>query len=143
MFLSIGVTGQTTVIPTGGESISSYGTISYSIGEVYYTSKGSQFNSTEGVQHLFIINSLLIKSKVQLIPYPNPTTNLLYFKVENNNYINLSYILYDLNGKVIKNGFIINPSSFISLKELPSQTYILKCFRGNTEENIFEIFKLN
>jgi hypothetical protein len=143
MLFSIGANGQTTVLPTGGEINSTSGTISYSIGEIYYTSKGFDYTISEGVQHIFNINTPLLQSKIQLIPYPNPTNNLLYFKVENNNYINLSYILYDLNGRVMRKGFIINPYSYISLKDLPAQTYMLKCFRGKYEENIFEIFKFN
>jgi hypothetical protein len=143
MLFFIGADGQKTVIPAGGESKNEYGSISYSIGEIYYTSKGSNYTISEGVQHIFIINTLLLQSKIQMIPYPNPTNNLLYFKVENNNYINLSYILYDLNGKVVKSGLIISPNSFIPLKDLPSQSYMLKCYRGKNEENIFEIFKMN
>jgi hypothetical protein len=140
---SIGANGQTTVIPAGGECNSSFGTISYSIGDVFYTGKGSTYNSSEGVQHIYLINALLLQSKIHMIPYPNPTHDLLYFKVENNNYKDLTYILYDLAGKEISSGFIKSQYSFISLKELSAQTYILKCFRGKTEGNIFEIIKVN
>jgi hypothetical protein len=140
---TIGANGQTAIIPAGGECNNSYGNISYTIGDIFYTSKGSDYNISEGEQHIYIINVFPLQSKIQMIPYPNPTHNLLYFKVENNNYTDLSYILYDLNGKVIRNGFIKSQYSFINLKELPSQTYMLKCYRGKVEENIFEIIKVN
>jgi hypothetical protein len=134
---------QTSVLTSGGDFSSNYGSMSYSIGEVFNISKGTGFKLQEGAQQCFIINPIYTHSNLHLSIFPNPTTDFIYFKVENFNYLNLSYILFDLTGKTILKGKIIDIKSFISLKNLPSQSYLLKCFRGNEEENTFKIQKIN
>ena len=98
---------------------------------------------TEGLQHGFVINPIYTRARLHISIYPNPTSDLVFFKVENLNFLNLSYILYDVTGITIMKGQIIDTKSFISLKELASQTYILLCLRGTIEQNVFKIIKIN
>jgi len=134
--------GQMATITAGGNYISKEGTVSFSIGEVVYISKGLSYNMTEGVQHSFIINPIFTNSNLLLSIYPNPTTDLLFFKLENLNYLDLSYILYDISGKILMRGTILDSKSTISLKNYASQTFILKIVRGQNEQNIFKILKI-
>ncbi len=139
----INLKAQRNVLSSGGDLKSNHGSVSVSIGEIFYTSKGLSYNMTEGLQHGFVINPIYKRASLHISIYPNPTSDLVFFKVENLNFLNLSYILYDVTGKTIMKGQIIDTKSFISLKELASQTYILLCLRGTIEQNVFKIIKIN
>lgn len=141
--LSLSIKAQTSVLTSGGDFNSKYGSVNYSIGEIFNISKGTGFKLHEGVQQCFIINPIYTHSNLLLSIYPNPTTDFIYFKVQDFNFLNLSYTLFDVTGKMILKGKIIDTKSSISLKNLPSQTYFLKCFRGDAEENTFKIQKIN
>lgn len=139
----INLKAQKNILSSGSDFRSNYGTVSFSIGEVFYISKDLNYNITEGLQHSFIINPIYTRARLHISIYPNPTSDLIFFKVENLNFLNLSYILYDVTGKTIMKGQIIDTKSFISLKEVASQSYILLCYRGNIEQNVFKIIKIN
>jgi len=139
--LCFSVNCQVSVITSSGNAQNQYGSLSYSLGEVFYTTKGFNYTQAEGIQHNYLINPLNTVSKLRIISYPNPTSDSIYFLVENLNYLDLYYILYDLFGKVISTGNIKN-NTFISMKDLPAQNYILRCFRGSYEENSFKITKI-
>jgi predicted CoA-binding protein len=99
--------------------------------------------TTEGIQQSYTINEIVSKSILRVALFPNPTSNLVYFKVENLNYKNLSYRLYDINGRLITSGKILNDQSVVSLQNFPSNIFIVKVFRGELEEQSFKIFKAN
>ena len=139
----INLKAQRNVLSSGGDLNSNHGSVSFSIGEIFYTSKGLSYNMTEGLQHGFVINPIYTRVRLHISIYPNPTSDLVFFKVENLNFLNLSYILYDVTGITIMKGQIIDTKSFISLNELASQTYILLCLRGTIEQNVFKIIKIN
>lgn len=143
LFFLVNLKAQKNVLSSGGDLKSNHGSVTFSIGEVFYTTKGLSYNITEGLQQSFIINPIYTSASLHISIYPNPTNDLIFFKVENLNFFDLSYILYDLTGKIIMKGKVIDRKSFISLKELSSQTYILKCFRGTNEQNAFKIIKIN
>ena len=135
------VKAQISINVSGLDITSNYGTINYSIGGIFFQNKGMNYHVNEGVQQCFIINPIYTHSKLRLSIYPNPTIDLIYFKVENFNYVDLHYILYDAIGNALLKGKILDTKSFISLKNLPSQPYFLKCYRGISEENSFKIIK--
>lgn len=143
IFFSLQTKAQQSIVTSGGDSKSEFGSTSFTIGEVFYVSKGLLFSSSEGLQHTYVIKYTSSEYKVYISIFPNPTKDLIYFKLINYNYLDLSYILYDLTGKILIKGKITNTHSFISLKEFPPQTYILKCYRGNSDINVFKIIKEN
>ena len=140
-FLCLPALAQINVNASSGNIRSQFGSISYSVGNVFYTIKGSSSTQAEGIQYNYLINPLNTVSKLRIISYPNPTSDSIYFLVENLNYLDLFYILYDLSGKVISTGEI-KYNTFISMKDLSAQIYILRCFRGISEENSFKITKI-
>lgn len=133
--------GQSSFNCSGENVKSSFGSVSYSIGESFYVIKGVDYKVNEGVQVGYIINPISTAASLRISTYPNPTTDLVFFKVENLNFSDLSYMLYDAKGTLISKGRIVDSKSFISLKQLPPSIYFLKCFRGLSEEVSFKIFK--
>ncbi len=119
------------------------GSVSYTLGSVFFVSRNQGLLTTEGIQQSYTINEIVSKSILRVALFPNPTSNLVYFKVENLNYKNLSYRLYDINGRLITSGKILNDQSVVSLQNFPSNIFIVKVFRGELEEQSFKIFKAN
>ncbi len=71
------VFGQTSVNTAGGEVKNASGSVSYSIGQVAYTSVSNSNGSvSQGVQQAYQISTLNVEEKVfnfSLSVYPNPT----------------------------------------------------------------------
>ena len=137
------ISAQSTTNVCGGVYATTYGSTSFSFGEVFYTTKGDKNTLSEGIQFGYTLNPIVTTSSLHIVSYPNPTTDFVFFKVENLNYTDLFYVLYDASGNFIKNGSITDARSFVSLKNLPSEIYILRCNRGNKEFNYFKIFKID
>ncbi len=119
------------------------GSVSSSIGEVFFLQKGINFKLDEGIQNGLTINASKKKSKVEVSIYPNPTKDLVQFKVQNLYYNNLRYSIYNACGIELASGEIKNETSQVSLKQFPSSVYIIKINRGITEERSYEIFKID
>jgi hypothetical protein len=128
---------------SGLSIVSNYGSVDYSIGEVFYTQKGYFYSINEGIQNGIIINPIHTNKNLHVSIYPNPTNDIVHFKVENLNFKTLGYSLITANGKEIFRGVIVNEESNISLKWLPSGIYIIKIYRNSIEESSYKILKIN
>jgi len=71
--------------------------------------------------------------------YPNPTTDYLTLKVEDNS--NLSYQLHDLQGKVIENKKVNANSTIITMEALPKATYFLRVTDNKNTVKTFKVIK--
>lgn len=129
----------------GGNGTGSTGSISYSFGQVFYTSaKGVGGELEEGVQHAYEIYLLPDPpGTINLIAsvYPNPATDYVILSIENYNAADLSYQLIDLSGKMISNDAINGSRTSIGLSYLTSGTYFLKINTNNTLVKSFKIIK--
>lgn len=142
---TLGANAQQNTVASGGVASGSGGTVTYSIGQVAYTSSsGTNGNVNQGVQQPFEIYSLgLNESSIQfnLTAFPNPTTDFLNLNVSNFNGENLSFQLVDLNGKIIQNKQITEVETEISMSELPSANYFIYLFLNHQKVQSFKIIK--
>jgi hypothetical protein len=134
---------QSGVVVSGKNIESTSGSLSYTVGDIFYTQKGLGISIKEGLQQSYVINELSTKFTLRVSLYPNPTNDIVHFKVENLNYKNLSFRLYDITGRLITTGRIINDQSVLSLKNLSDNIFIVKVIRGEQEEHSFKILKSN
>ena len=151
LLLGLGLTGlhaQTAVPATGGNASGSGGTVSYSVGQVAYTTNtgGSNGSVAQGVQQPFEISVItgLEEAKgisLSLSAYPNPTTDFLNLKVENYDNTNLSYQLFDMNGKLLESKKITGNQTSIVMSNLVPATYFVKVTESNKEVKTFKIIK--
>jgi hypothetical protein len=132
--------GQQSLTSAGGDLKGTKVYLSFTVGEVFYDTKG---NSKDGIQQGFIVNRISSYSSLHLSIFPNPTTDLLYFKVEDLNYENLHYFIYDFAGLLLASGTISDAQSHISLKDLPSQNLLIKCYRSVYEQVTYKVIKIN
>jgi len=151
LLLGLGLSGlqaQTAVPATGGNASGSGGTVSYSVGQVAYTTNtgGSNGSVAQGVQQPFEISVItgLEEAKgisLSLSAYPNPTTDFLNLKVENYDNTNLSYQLFDMNGKLLESKKITGNQTSIVMSNLVPATYFVKVTESNKEVKTFKIIK--
>ena len=136
--------GQEVVVTTGG-NVQATGSISYTVGQVFYiTSQDNSGSVLQGVQQsieLFSLstdNSELLKS---IKTSPNPTKDILVLRLQNQELNELRYILFDTNGKSLQKGKIDNENTFLNIKNFSAGVYLLKVLKNNTQLKTFKIIK--
>jgi len=149
LFLLLGLGGlsaQETVTTTGGDATGAGGSSSYTVGQVVYTTNtGTNGSVAQGVQQPYEISTTVgineTTINLALSVYPNPTTNYLQLKVEDEKLENLTYQLIDLQGKVIENKKVTATSSTIEMEGLPKAIYFLNVNDNNKIVKTFKIIK--
>lgn len=150
LLLGLGISGlqaQTNVSSTGSNASGSGGSASYSVGQVAYTTNtGTNGSVAQGVQQAYEISIVTeieeaIGMNLSLTAYPNPTTNYITLSINEFEISNLSYQLYDINGKLGQNEKITDNQTKIVMSNLVPATYFVKVIQGNKEVKIFKIIK--
>lgn len=135
---------QESPVVAGGEATGESLTISYSVGQlVYTTNTGNNGSVAQGIQQAYQISTVvgINKTNLRLEVYPNPTTNLLQLVIEDNKLENLEYQLYDLKGKLIKNKKVNTGITNIEMSMLPTSTYLLNINNNKQTIKSFKIIK--
>ena len=137
---------QHATLSAGGEASGSGGTSSYSIGQmVYTTNSGVTGSISQGVQQPFIIEAITgldeLGISLNLIAYPNPTTDFVQLKVESEMLTDIRYQLYNMQGKMLRSNKLIEIQTGIDMTSLSPATYILKVIQKNTDIKTFKIIK--
>ena len=146
LLVSITSFAQQAMLASAGNATSANGSVSYSVGQVVYTTNtGTTGSVAQGVQQPFEIQTVLgtdnFNINLQMAVYPNPTTNYLQLEVKNTDFSNLTYQLYDLNGRLIANRKITTETSTIEAEQLPTGLFLLKVLDNNKEVKTFKIVK--
>ncbi len=153
LLLVFGLTGlqaQESVNATGGNASGSGGSASYSVGQVVYTTNtGTDGSVAQGVQQAFEISVVtgLEKAKginLSVSAYPNPTTDYLTLSVDNFEISNLSYQIYNMQGKLLQSEKIIGNQTIIVMSNLVPATYFVKVIKtqGNASQQEVKTFKI-
>lgn len=149
-FLLVAMTytqAQVTVTTTGGNASGSGGSSSFTVGQlVYTTNTGTAGTVAQGVQQPYEISIIegVEEAKeivLSVMVYPNPTTDLLTLKIGNYSVENLSYVLTDINGKLLVLKKIAENETIIEMKNYANAIYFLKVKKGENEMKSFKIVK--
>jgi len=150
LLLVLGLTAvyaQEAIPASGGNASGSGGSESYTIGQVVYTTNsGTNGSVAQGVQQTYeisVVTGLPEAIALTLIctVYPNPAKNRITLKTENYNIEDMSYRLYDNNGKLIENKKVEGRETLIDMSYLVISTYFLKVIENNKEVKTFKIIK--
>jgi hypothetical protein len=139
--------GQQAISTAGGEGIGTGGTVSYAVGQVVYTTNnGNEGTVMQGVQQPYEISVMPTgEDKIGINPelsvYPNPATDYLLLKVKDYMHGNLSYQLYDTNGKLLENKKLEGYETIIQMDNLARSVYFLKVTDNDAEVKTFKIVK--
>ena len=141
-----GLQAQENSTAAGGQATGTGGTASYSLGQVVYTTAtGTNGSISQGVQQTYEISAITgiaeTAIKLELSVYPNPTTHFLKLEVGSEDLENLSYQLYDMQGKVIENKKVDSNTTHISLEGQSTGTYFLSVVKDNQIVKTFKVIK--
>ena len=153
LLLGLGICGlraQETLPASGGNALGSGGSVSYSIGQVFYTANTDGNGSVaQGVQQPYEVTVATGFDDIKWINlecsvYPNPTTNYLTLKIDASAKVSiqsLSYKLYNMNAKLIRFGKLESSETQINMVDLVPESYLLEVINRNKIEKSFKIIK--
>ena len=127
-----GATAQQTVPASGGHASGNGGTISYSVGQLFFmTHEGTSGSVNEGAQQPYEISVVTGMNEVEGVDlvasvYPNPVSDYLILSIENDDFENLEFQLFEVNGKLLNNGKITGRETTIPMTGLVAGNYFLK-----------------
>jgi hypothetical protein len=140
------IQAQETIPTSGGEATGSGGTVSYSVGQLLSNMNiGSNGTVTQGVQQTIeftvLSNPELIALTLSAVTYPNPTTDYIVLSLTDATLTDLSYTMFDLQGRLVTKAKVELKGTQIAMKNLAIGVYILKVNRHNQELKTFKIIK--
>jgi len=141
-----GLHAQETIPATGGDATGGGGSSSYTVAQVaYIVNTGMNASVAQGVQQPYEISTIVgVEEKdinLELVVYPNPTSNVLTLKVDNYNNGNLTYQLCDIQGKLIERKQVVSPSTIINMRDLSVNIYLLSVLDNNLILKTFKVLK--
>jgi hypothetical protein len=141
------IIAQNTIPATGGNGSGSGGSLSYTVGQIVYTTNtGTNGSSAQGVQQPYEISVVTsvkeaLDISIEFVVYPNPATDFIKLNIKNYEVDNLSYQLYDINGNLLQNNKVEGNETNISMQTLTPSTYILRVTDNNKVIKTFKIIK--
>jgi len=146
LLLTSVLSAQKTFSSSGFNSNGNSGIITYSVGQVAIDfNTGNNGSLVQGVQQPYEIFSTLgndiLNINLNLIAYPNPTTDQLVLGIENFKGKKFYYQLFNMEGKSLLYDKCVDNKTHINLNEFPSNTYLLSIVENNTVIKTFRIIK--
>tara|TARA_R110002072_G_scaffold31040_9_gene96259 strand:- start:899 stop:1378 length:480 start_codon:yes stop_codon:yes gene_type:complete len=146
-FLVIGLNfshAQNSPTATGGDASGFNGSVSYSIGQVVFTSLASGTTSLiQGNQQAFEISNPISIEEFEISfnaeIFPNPSSKNLTLKMDLDD--SCSYQLIDLNGKLLKTEIIVSKNTTISMVSFPKASYYLRILKKGQILKSFKVIK--
>jgi len=140
LLLAIGLAelkAQEAIPTTGCNAAGVGGSVSYSVGQVAFTSStGTNGSATAGVQQPYeisVVTGLNDDNGINLIcsAYPNPTMDFLTLRIESDLVAHYTAYLYNSNGMLLKSVKIEANETSIDMSNLALATYFLKIVNTN------------
>jgi len=147
LFTTISVHGQQSAVSSGGDATEVTGSISYSVGQVFYTSVADESASvTQGIQQPYLISEQTGKRDIGEIAlsyliYPNPTTDRLVLNFGDIEFAGYVFQLYDINGRVLLSNKIESNVTDIDMSLYSPDIYILNVSVDGEIVRVFKIIK--
>lgn len=150
LLFGIGLTelqAQNTISASGGNASGSDDSLSYTIGQIVYTTyTGTNGSVAQGVQQTYeisVVNGIEEAKDISLeiIVYPNPATDYVRLKIKNYDIQNLRHQLYDNNGSLLRDNKVEGSETNIVMGNLAPGIYFLKITDNNKVIKTFKIIK--
>jgi hypothetical protein len=147
LLFCLNTTAQESVNTAGGNATGNGGTASFSAGQiVYQTHAGTGGSVAEGVQQPFeiwVVTSIEEATGITLniLTYPNPTKNFLTLEVRDFDPNGLTYQLFDMSGKMLKDELISDTHTRIDMTQLVPAVYFVRVIQSRKEIKTFKVIK--
>jgi len=129
---TISAQAQESVNTSGGVDKGSGGTVSFSVGQMVYTTDSKESGSlVQGVQRPYRITTTDIRkldNTISFKAYPNPSSDDLFLEMNAFRNEKLSYQLYDMQGKLIMTNPIEIPKTQINMRALAVGAYVIHIY---------------
>ena len=143
-----GLQAQECINATGVTATGVIGSVTYSVGQTvynYYT--GTNGSVAQGVQQPYEISEVTGFEGVQGINLyaticPNPTTCLLELKVISEMEKDLSFQLYDANGKLLQTRELSSTEAQIDMSSYIPSTYFVRVIKASQSVKVFKVIKI-
>ena len=134
------------VISSAGASATGTGVqLSWTIGEpVIATFTGTSAILTQGFHQSKLTVTAIdptLFPELQLSVYPNPVSTSLRLQISGDRLQNLTYMLFNIEGKAVLIKEIENSPELIQIEQFSSGTYLLKVLKDNTPLKTFKVIK--
>jgi len=141
---------QTAIPASGGGASGTGGTVSYSIGQLAYSSNvGGDGTCLQGIQQPCEILAVGVTEEIgtinlMLSVYPNPTSGFLILVINRDaspGIHSMVYHIVDKEGKLLENKSVFDKETCIDMGNLTPSTYFLKVIEKNKIVKTFKIVK--
>ena len=144
-FTASTISAQQVISSAGTHAVGTGVQLSWTVGEpVIATFTGSSVILTQGFHQTRLtvtaIDPTLFPS-LEVNVYPNPVSAQLRFKISGERNQNMSYRLFNAEGKAILQKTVENPEGLINMEIYTSGIYLLKFFREDDPLKTFKIIK--
>jgi hypothetical protein len=133
-------------VSSGGEATGTGGSLSYSVGQVVYsTYTGSNGSVAQGVQQPYEISTTGINNptgiSLEMVVYPNPTTSGVYLKVNEPLLAPVDFVVYDAQGKQLLYETTVQAITPVPMEHLAPAIYFLHVIYQGQTLTTFKIIK--
>jgi hypothetical protein len=141
------IQAQNAIPASGANAAGSGGSVSYTVGQVVYTtSTGTNGSVAQGVQHPYEISVVTgieeaLGISLEVSVHPNPAQDFIILKIKNYEVVNLRYQLYDINGSLLLSNKVEGQEMNISMQNILPSVYFLKVADNNKVIKTFKIIK--
>jgi len=142
----ISVHAQEAVGSVGGDASGTDGSASFTIGEAVYTdiSESNQGSVSQGVQQAYDVMTGLDDMEgldLLLHVFPNPAEDYIQLQIALSSIEDLSYLLYDVHGRLLDQNRVTEYLMLIPLNEYPPGNYFLEVRDKASRLQSFPIIK--
>ena len=128
---------QESVNSIGGVDRGNGGTVSFSVGQMVYTTDSKEAGSVvQGIQRPYKITTTDIKKLDNILSfkaYPNPSSEVLFLEMNEFRNEKLNYQLYDMHGKLLMTNPIEIPKTQINMRDLAVGSYVIQIYDSKNQ----------
>ena len=141
---TIQIQAQNNTVSAGADAEGSNGSVSYSIGQVVYTSAtGINGSINQGVQQPYDYDVItgIEHTEIELNLYPNPTLGQVNLTIADSRTQEYSLSLFDATGRLIMQNSQLNGLNIISMESYAAGAYTLSVFKKEELVKSFRIIR--
>jgi len=141
---TIQIQAQNNTVSAGADAEGSNGSISYSIGQVVYTSAtGINGSINQGVQQPYDYDVItgIEHTEIELALYPNPTLGQINLTIADSRTQEYSLSLFDATGRLLMQTSKLNELNSFSMESYAAGAYTLSVFKNEELVKSFRIIR--
>lgn len=150
LLISLTLSAQENTVSAGGDATGSGGSVSFSVGQVFYHAhEGSGGSVNEGLQQpyeIYVVTSVddLLNITLSMKAFPNPVTDWLQIVVDERAEFPVAgyhFRLLNSQGRILQSDRIVSRHTGIDMSQLPPAIYFVRILDSRRELKTFKVVK--